>query len=107
MIRDSALLLFVIGMGIGATDARAAEPSSQVDAARKKLGYAIGQQVGSDFSQSGKTLDVEALVAGMRDALRRESPRWTPEEMREALRLLQESQRRERAEKDEAPPSRE
>jgi hypothetical protein len=100
-IRISALSFFMIALA--ATRLHAAEPSSQLDASREKLGYAIGHQVGHDFRQSGEAIDVEALVAGMRDALRRASPRWTPEEMREALRRLEERQRRVRAGKADSP----
>lgn len=64
-------------------------PTSATDG--EKLGYAIGHQVGGDFRRLGRDLDVDALMAGLRDALSGAEPRWSAAAMREALRGLEQA----------------
>jgi hypothetical protein len=83
----------------GADDGAAPAPAPEGE----KLGYAIGRQVGGDFRRLERELDVEALRAGLRDALAGAEPRWSPAAMREALRALE--QARASAAPAEEPPS--
>jgi FKBP-type peptidyl-prolyl cis-trans isomerase len=57
----------------------------------KKAGYAIGQQIGQSFKMQNVNPDLDSVVAGMKDALKGEKGKLTPEETQAALMKLREA----------------
>jgi FKBP-type peptidyl-prolyl cis-trans isomerase FklB len=62
--------------------APAAAPSSE------KLGYALGQSIGKSFKAQGVECDLDALVAGLKDAMAGSS-KMTEDELNATLRVFQ------------------
>ena len=54
----------------------------------KKASYALGVDIGSNVKQFGTSLDRDALVDGLLDALSEREPRLSPEEVNELVREL-------------------
>jgi len=60
------------------------------------LGYAIGYQLGEDFGDGEPPLDVEGVLAGVRDALAGREPAVAGPEQQRQLRNLERMRRRRR-----------
>jgi len=51
----------------------------------EKINYSVGYQIGGDFRSQGVELDRDALVKGIEDAIRKNNPLLTQEEMNATL----------------------
>ena len=71
-------------------NAFAADASLNTD--KKKMSYAIGVQVGSDFKRSGMDIDVKSLSAAISDIMSDKKPRLSEKEMQSAMNMLREQQ---------------
>lgn len=80
-----ALLFFLIV----AHTVQAAE-SLELKDENDKVNYSIGYQIGGDFVQQGISLNPEAIVKGINDAISTDKPLMTPQEMSETLVALKE-----------------
>jgi len=56
---------------------------------QEKVGYAIGIQIGSQLAQTKESLDTDALILGINDALAQNKPKLTNEEMQQAKMAFQ------------------
>ena len=56
---------------------------------RDKAGYSIGTNIGSGLKQDGLDLNIDALVAGLKDSFTGVAPQLTPEEQHAAVTALQ------------------
>lgn len=56
-----------------------------LDTPLKRASYGIGADVGRSLAEDGAEVDIEALIAGMRDALAKKKSALTPEELRESM----------------------
>lgn len=76
-----------------AQDKAAEKQATKVDleSEQAKLGYTIGVQIGRDLSRGGvaKDIDVNALVAAIKDAVAEQEPQMTNEEMAAAQQAFQ------------------
>lgn len=68
----------------------ACEKNVKLDNDENKAGYAIGQQIGQSFKMQNVNPNLDAVVAGMKDALKGEKGKLTPEETQQALMKLRE-----------------
>ena len=68
-----------------ATPAAKTTLSTQQD----KVGYAIGIQIGTQLAQTKDSLNTEALILGINDALAQKAPKLTNEEMQQAKMTFQ------------------
>ncbi|MBN8418125.1 MAG: FKBP-type peptidyl-prolyl cis-trans isomerase [Verrucomicrobia bacterium] len=55
---------------------------------KDKAGYSIGTNIGSSLRQDGLDLNIDALVAGLKDSFTGAAPQLTPEEQQAALTAL-------------------
>ncbi len=51
----------------------------------EKINYSVGYQIGGDFKSQGVELDPDALVQGIRDAIKKNQPLLSPEQMNATL----------------------
>jgi len=79
-----------IGAVLLAVAAISCTKSTNLNTDEKKAGYAIGQQIGNSFKMQNVNPDLDAVVAGMRDALKGEKGKLTPEETQAAIMKLRE-----------------
>lgn len=56
---------------------------------KDKAGYSIGTNIGSGLKQDGLDLNIDALVAGLKDSFTGAAPQLTPEEQHAAITALQ------------------
>jgi FKBP-type peptidyl-prolyl cis-trans isomerase len=64
-------------------------PATTLKDARDKAGYSIGVNIGSSMKRDGVDLNLDALVAGLRDAFTGGKQQLTPEEQQAALQAFQ------------------
>ena len=67
----------------------AATSSSSLSTQQQKVGYAIGIQIGSQLAQTKDSLNTDALILGINDALTQKAPKLTNEEMQQAKMTFQ------------------
>ena len=67
----------------------AVENTSSLSTQQEKVGYAIGIQIGSQLAQTKDSLDTDALILGINDALAQKAPKLTNEEMQQAKMAFQ------------------
>lgn len=67
----------------------AVKREKSLDELRPDASYAIGADIGQGLKSLPATLDVEQLIAGLRDAMTGAQPRLTPEQMQEVLTAFQ------------------
>lgn len=65
---------------------------SSIDTDKKKMSYAIGLQIGKDFSRSGMDIDVSAMSSAINDVLSNKTPKLSETELQQAMNLLREQQ---------------
>jgi FKBP-type peptidyl-prolyl cis-trans isomerase FklB len=101
----TTLLLMAFAAGCTATE----EAAVKLDAAKQRISYTIGLNIGRDFAKQEIDVDTAALLAGVRDGLGGQKPRLTDEEMqtevktfREAMMAKQEAKFKALAEKNKA-----
>ncbi len=82
----------------GLWSARAAEQPALTDA-KSKVSYGIGMNLGNQFRQDEMDIDLDLLVAGMRDAIQGSPTRMTEVEMQGALSAMMNETRTKRTEK--------
>ena len=95
----STLVIALIGITMtgcnedkGATKApAAATPTAKttLTTQQEKVGYSIGVQIGSQLAQTKDSLDTDALILGLSDALAQKKPKMTNEEMQQAKMTFQ------------------
>jgi FKBP-type peptidyl-prolyl cis-trans isomerase len=56
---------------------------------KDKAGYSIGANIGAGLKHDGLDINVDALVAGVRDSFKGEKSQLTPEEQQQTLAVLQ------------------
>ena len=56
---------------------------------QEKVGYSIGIQIGSQLAQTKDSLNTDALMLGISDALAQKQPKMTNEEMQQAKMAFQ------------------
>ncbi len=64
--------------------------AAKLDTDKKKISYAIGQQIGESFKKQELDIDVGVLSDSIKDALNGKASQMKPEEMGEAMRKMQE-----------------
>jgi len=67
----------------------------------EKINYSVGYQIGGDFKSQGVELDPDALVQGIQDAIKKNKPLLSPEQMNATLvelkkRILADQQKTEK-----------
>ncbi len=86
------LSLAVPGCGNGATAAASNEGASgaaKLDQPKARGSYAIGVNIGRSLKHDSIEIDIDALVAGLRDASETETTQLTDAEMAEAMSTIQ------------------
>lgn len=63
----------------------------KLDNDQKKASYAIGQQIGTNMKNQGIDIDSDAMGLAIKDVMKGEKAKLTPEEMQQALTKLQEA----------------
>ncbi|MGE0632580.1 MAG: FKBP-type peptidyl-prolyl cis-trans isomerase [Pseudobdellovibrionaceae bacterium] len=63
----------------------------KLDNDQKKASYAIGQQIGQNMKNQGIDIDSESMGLAIKDVMKGEKAKLTPEEMQQALTKLQEA----------------
>ena len=76
--------------------------AQETETDKGKLSYAIGYQIGSDFNKRALDVDVETVLAAIRDAVSETDPTVPREEMVTLLRDLEQKIREEQLEKFKA-----
>jgi FKBP-type peptidyl-prolyl cis-trans isomerase FklB len=82
-------LICALVLGAHALGATAAEP--KLDTQARKLGYAVGIQMGASLKREGIEPDLDALSLGIRDAMEGHAPRISQEEARAAMMAAREA----------------
>ena len=94
----STLAIALIGITMtGCNEDKAANTAAQAPTAstptlstqQEKVGYAIGIQIGSQLAQTKDSLNTEALILGINDALAQKAPKLTNQEMQQAKMAFQ------------------
>ncbi len=57
----------------------------KLDTVEQKVSYGFGMKIGRDIAKQGLKIDADALAAAIRDVLKGEKPRLTPEELKTAM----------------------
>jgi FKBP-type peptidyl-prolyl cis-trans isomerase FklB len=81
----AALLLLAAASAAGAQQGEAATPAAPAAPTAETASYGIGYQIGGNMRQQQLAVDVEALVEGLRAGLGGTEPRFTEEQMQEAV----------------------
>jgi FKBP-type peptidyl-prolyl cis-trans isomerase len=76
---------------VGLLVVSACTKTAKLDNDQQKASYAIGQQIGSNMKSQSVDVDVDALSAGLTDAIKGKEARLKPEEMQAAMGKLQEA----------------
>ena len=90
------LLACTITMGINQDDSAEADaPASEKNAMtiKEKVGYSIGYDIGQQILPLAENFDTEELQQGLIDALKKNNPKLTKEEMTQAKNELQQAMR--------------
>lgn len=74
---------------LGGCNAQPGEGPFSLESDDAKTSYSIGYQIGGDFQRQGLSLDADALVAGLRDALAGGEARLSEEERMAMVTALQ------------------
>lgn len=80
----AGIAIACLGMLIAAGPAAAGEKKALTTDA-ERINYSVGYQIGGDFSRQGVELDPDALVQGIQDALKKNSPLLPQAEMNATL----------------------
>src|SRR3954471_22750685 len=64
-------------------------PATPLKEARDKAGYSIGVNIGSSMKRDNVDVNIDALVAGLRDSFSGAKPQLSPEEQQAALQAFQ------------------
>jgi FKBP-type peptidyl-prolyl cis-trans isomerase FklB len=83
-----AKFLLPLALAALAVRGQAADSISLKDQ-KDKAGYSIGANIGANLKRDGVDVNVDAIVAGLKDSLAGANPQLTPEEQQETLTLLQ------------------
>jgi len=90
LVLCTVLAFALSGLGSAACaqeSGEAAEPQPAVD--REKAAYGFGYQMGSNMHDQEVEMDLEAMIAGLRDGMGGEDPKYSQEEMQAALQAMQ------------------
>ncbi|MEY4483560.1 MAG: hypothetical protein RL693_1012 [Verrucomicrobiota bacterium] len=83
----------ILPLGIGALAALSlnlhAEDKAVLKDQKDKAGYSIGVNIGSSLKNDGLDINLDAIVAGLKDSFTSANPQLTPEQQKEALAILQ------------------
>jgi len=74
-----------IGILVAVTAGRAGAEGIALDTENKKFSYGIGTQIGQSLKRQGVTVDPDAFALAIRDAMRGDPPRLSPEEMEKVM----------------------
>ncbi|MEZ5524217.1 MAG: FKBP-type peptidyl-prolyl cis-trans isomerase [Pseudomonadales bacterium] len=97
MLRSISLVVLSSALVLtGCSDPQKAEQQTNLialDSDYKKLSYGLGLNIGSGIAQQGvPELDVDALLAGIRESVAGEEPRITQSELSEAVARIQQAE---------------
>jgi FKBP-type peptidyl-prolyl cis-trans isomerase FkpA/FKBP-type peptidyl-prolyl cis-trans isomerase FklB len=77
------------------------EKKVKIETDDQKASYGIGTQIGNNMKQQNISIDPDALVTGMKDALAGKDLKLKPEEIQQALMKMQETAMKKQSEKAE------
>jgi len=81
------MVLLLLGCGGGADDTEKAPVSLEGEVARSS--YAVGYNYGNNIRRIAGEMDIDALLAGVRDAYEKGEARMKPEELQQRLQQFQ------------------
>lgn len=84
-----------------AQQAPAPVPSNSMKTVKEQASYAIGLDIGANLKQAAEELDLEILVAGLRDAISGAKPKLTEEQIQAAMSVFSRELQAKAAEKAE------
>jgi FKBP-type peptidyl-prolyl cis-trans isomerase FklB len=84
------------------SQARGADPATDLKTDRDKASYSIGQSIGSNMKKQGVDIDPAMVAAGLKDAFTGAKSKMTEQEMSEALEAFQRQMMAKKLEKDSA-----
>jgi FKBP-type peptidyl-prolyl cis-trans isomerase FklB len=87
-MKISTLLPVVLAAMIAPSFAQTKVPLTEQ---RDKVGYSIGTNIGSSMKRDGLDVNIDALVAGLRDAFSGAAPQLSPEEQKATLQAFQQA----------------
>jgi len=90
MIR-SALLLLAFGVCLVSCDKICQKYAVSVKTDEDKASYAIGHQIGNGLKNQGIDANPDIIAAAIKDVVKNDKPKLTPEEMQEAIKKMQET----------------
>lgn len=88
-VAGAIVLVAAFSFVLRAQDPPRPAPGPALDTLDKKVGYAIGLQLGTNFKQQGATVDVEAFARGFQDGLAGASPVLSESTLQEAVMTWQ------------------
>ncbi|HEX2251910.1 MAG TPA: FKBP-type peptidyl-prolyl cis-trans isomerase [Thermoanaerobaculia bacterium] len=95
LVVSFSLVLFAAG-GVGSVacaqeegEEPAAEAATDPAQMKQQASYGFGFQIGSGMRQQDVDLDLDAMIAGLRAAIAGEDPRYSEEQMQQAMMALQ------------------
>ncbi|MGH8113567.1 MAG: FKBP-type peptidyl-prolyl cis-trans isomerase N-terminal domain-containing protein [Rhodanobacteraceae bacterium] len=89
MNRIVIVMVLVAGALLPLEQAAAQKPDPSV-ANRAELSYALGYEAGRDLGQRKLDVDISTVLRGVQDGYTRKSPAYSPEEMQQVIRAMQE-----------------
>lgn len=87
----AALAFAMSGLGSAACAQESGEAAEQPAVDQEKASYGFGYQMGSNMHQQEVSIDLEAMIAGLRAGMSGEDPKYTEEEMQAALQAMQQA----------------
>lgn len=105
MFRSSSSLAMIIALFIAMLSTRSANaqenlpaagaaqaaPAAPAEPPAKVYSYAIGKEIGSSFGSDNIELDIDSLVAGIKDAMTKQKPKYDDAQCSQALMQLTEA----------------
>lgn len=90
MIR-SALLLLAFGFCLASCDKICQKYGVSIKTDEEKASYAIGHQIGNGLKNQGIDANPDIIAAAIKDVIKNDKTKLTPEEMQEAIKKMQEN----------------
>ena len=82
------LIILPLAIAALAVNVNAADKPS-LETQQGKAGYTIGMNIGAGLKQDGVDINIDALVAGVKDSFTGATAQLTPEQQQEAMTVLQ------------------
>jgi FKBP-type peptidyl-prolyl cis-trans isomerase FklB len=84
-------IIAIVMLCLFSTFSWAADPpgaTSQLENEKDKISYSLGYQIGNDYKKQKSTIDSQAFLQGMQDALAQSPPAVAPEAMKQKLMAM-------------------